>query len=227
MAGGEVSENAPAENLGHVGFSFLTGADDLMFGRNRLTCRAGELLDSLQERYPGEYCHNVQLIPGRGHHIDYNPTTPWLKSFVRTPRPFHFVWEDFPMDGRYRNGFYNIQVHERDTTGGNERTRYEMNIKDNVVSLSLERVKYMTVEREPKWGIPMVQHTSSERATKGRFTLYLSPDMVDFDCKVSVIVNGRRVFNGYLKPDVRHLATSCACFFDPERLFPAAVEVAL
>jgi hypothetical protein len=73
----------------------------------------------------------------------------------------------------------------------------------------------------------MVQHTSSERATKGRFTLYLSPDMVDFDCKVSVIVNGHRVFNGYLKPDVRHLATSCACFFDPERLFPAAVEVVL
>lgn len=227
MAGGEVCENAPAENLGHVGFSFLTGADDLMFGRNRLTRRAAELLDSLQERYPGEYCHNIQLIPGRGHHIDYNPTTPWLKSFVRTPRPLHFVWEDFPMDGRYRNGFYNIQVHERDTTGGNERTRYEMDIRGNVVSLSLERVKYMTVEREQKWGIPMVQHTSCERATKGRFTLYLSPDMVDFDRKVSVIVNGRRVFNGYLKPDVRHLATSCACFFDPERLFPAAVEVVL
>ena len=227
MAGGEVSENAPAENLGHVGFSFLTGADDLMFGRNRLTRRAAELLDSLQKRYPGEYCHNVQLIPGRGHHIDYNPTTPWLKSFVRTPRPLHFVWEDYPMDGRYRKGFYNIQVHERDTMGGNERTRYEMTVDGNVVNLSLERVKYVTVEREPKWGIPMVQHTNRERVTKGRFTLYLSPDMVDFGRKVTVVVNDRRVFKGYLESDVRHLAASCACFYDPERLFPAAVEVEL
>lgn len=131
------------------------------------------------------------------------------------------------MDGRYRSGFYNIQVHERDTTGGNERTRYEMTVTGNVVSLTLDRVKYVTVEREQKWGIPMVQHTSTARASKGKFTLYLSPDMVDFGRKVQVIVNGRRVFSGYLKPDVRHLAASCACFFDPERLFPAAVEITL
>ncbi|MBR4857235.1 MAG: hypothetical protein IKU94_11515, partial [Bacteroidaceae bacterium] len=62
---------------------------------------------------------------------------------------------------------------------------------------------------------------------KGRFTLYLSPDMVDFGRKVTVIVNDRRVFKGYLESDVRHLAASCACFYDPERLFPAAVEVEL
>ncbi len=227
MAGGEVTENAPGENLGHIGFSFLTGDKDFMFGRDRLTRRAGEILDSLQTLYPGEYNHSVLLIPDRGHSIDYSPTTPWLKTFTRTPRPRHFVWEDYPMDGRYRKGFYNIQVHERDTTGGNERTRYEMTICDNTVTLTLDHVRYETTEREPKWGIPMRQQQHYARATEGRFTLYLDDTLVDLSRKVTIIVNGRKVFHGCLKPDTRHMVNSCACFFDPERLFPCGVDISL
>lgn len=227
MAGGEIIHDAPVENLGNVAFSLLTGANDFMFGRNLLTRRVGELLDSLQIQYPDEYCHNVQLIPGRGHGIDYSPTTPWMRKFVRSPRPLHFVWEDFSMDGRYRKGFYNIEVHERDTIYGNKRTRYEMTISDNVVNVTLQRVLYIPVECEPRWGIPIRQQTITSPVVKGGFTLYLAPDMVDFDKKVTLVVNGREVFKGRLKPDVRYLVNSCVCFFDPERLFPAGIEVNL
>ena len=51
--------------------------------------------------------------------------------------------------------------------------------------------------------------------------------MVDFGKKVTLVVNGRRVFKGRLKPDLRHLIGSCACFFDPERLFAAGIDVNL
>ena len=137
MAGGEIPSDAPAENCGHIGFSLRTGANDFMFARDLLTTRTHELFDSLQQCYPTEYRHHVELIPGRGHGIDYSPTTPWLSYFTRIVHPRHFVWEDFPMDGIYRRGFYNIAIHERDTIGGNERTRYEMTVRDNTIELTI------------------------------------------------------------------------------------------
>ena len=227
MAGGEIPSDAPAENCGHIGFSLRTGANDFMFARDLLTTRTHELFDSLQQCYPTEYRHHVELIPGRGHGIDYSPTTPWLSHFTRTVHPRHFVWEDFPMDGLYRRGFYNIAVHERDTTGGNERTRYEMTIKGNTIDLTMERVTYEAVEREPYWGIPTKQVKHYEPAATGRFTLYLSDDMVDFTQKVTIIVNGKRVYHGKVKPDTRHLINSCTTFFDPERVYAAGIEVEL
>lgn len=227
MAGGEIPFDAPAENCGHIGFSLRTGADDFMFARDLLTARTHELFDSLQRCYPDEYRHYIELIPGRGHGIDYSPTTPWLSQHVRTLHPKHFVWEDYPMDGISRRGFYNIAVHERDTIGGNERTRYEMTIEGNTVSLTVDRVEYEVTKREPRWNIP-VKHTKHYTpVAEGVFTLYLSDEMVDFSKKVTLIVNGEQVFSGKVRPDVRHLVNSCTTFFDPERLYAAGVEVRL
>ena len=97
MAGGEPLENCPPENIGNIGFSLLTGEKDFMFGRNLLTKHVSNVLDSLQNKYPGEYAHRVQLIPNMGHGIDYRPTTPWLQQFRRNPWPSHFIWEDYEM----------------------------------------------------------------------------------------------------------------------------------
>ena len=227
MAGGEIPSDAPAENCGHIGFSLRTGAQDFMFARDLLTARTHELFDSLHQCYPTEYRHHVELIPGRGHGIDYSPTTPWLGHFTRVVHPRHFVWEDFPLDGVYRRGFYNIAVQERDTTGGNERTRYEMTIKGNTIDLTIERVSYEATEREPRWNIPIKHRKHYAPAEAGSFTLYLSDDMVDFDQKVTLIVNGKRVYHAKVKPDTRHLINSCSTFFDPERVYAAGIEVRL
>ena len=227
MAGGEIPSEAPAENCGHIGFSLRTGADDFMFARDLLTARTHELFDSLQHRYPGEYSHRIELIPGYGHAIDYSPTTPWLSYFTRVVHPRHFVWEDYPMDGIYRRGFYNIAIHERDTTGGNERTRYEMNVEGNTIYLTVERVTYEPTEREPRWGIPIKHRKHFAPVAEGRFTLYLSDEMVDFRQKVTLIVNGKQVNQGKVKADMRHMVNSCAIFFDPERVYAAGIEVDL
>lgn len=227
MAGGEIPSDAPAENCGHIGFSLRTGTDDFMFARDLLTARTHELFDSLQQCYPTEYRHHVELIPGRGHGIDYFPTTPWLSQFTRVVNPKHFVWEDFPMDGIYRRGFYNIAVHERDTIGGNERTRYEMTIEDNTINLTIERVTYEVIEREPRWNIPVKHCKHYAPVEKGSFTLYLSSDMVNFNQKVTLFINGKRVYHAKVKPDTRHLINSCATFFDPMRMYATGIEVQL
>ena len=227
MAGGEIPSDAPAENCGHIGFSLLTGANDFMFARHQLTARTHELFDSLQRCYPTEYRHRIEFIPGRGHGIDYSPTTPWLSHFIRVVNPKHFVWEDYPMDGIYRCGFYNIAVHERDTTSGNERTRYEMTIKDNTIDLTIERVTYEATQREPHWGIPIKHRKHYTPATEGKFTLYLSDDMVDLKKKVTLSVNGKQVYHGKLKADIRHMVNSCVTFFDPVRVYTTAIEIEL
>ena len=227
MAGGEIPSDAPAENCGHIGFSLLTGANDFMFARHLLTARTHELFDSLQRCYPTEYRHRIELIPGRGHGIDYSPMTPWLSHFTRVVNPKHFVWEDYPMDGIYRRGFYNIAVHERDTTSGNERTRYEMTIKDNIIELTIERVTYEATQREPHWGIPIKHRKHYTPATEGKFTLYLSDDMVDLKKKVTLSVNGKQVYHGKLKADICHMVNSCATFFDPMRVYTTAIEIEL
>ena len=227
MAGGEIPSDAPAENCGHIGFSLRTGAQDFMFARDLLTARTHELFDSLQQCYPTEYRHRIELIPNRGHGIDYSPTTPWLSYFTRVVHPRHFVWEDFPMDGIYRRGFYNIAVHERDTTSGNERTHYEMTIKDNAIDLTIERVTYEAIEREPRWNIPIKHRKHYAPVEEGSFTLYLSDDMVDFGKKVTLLVNGKCVYQGKVKPDTRHLINSCATFFDPERVYAAGIDIKL
>ena len=131
------------------------------------------------------------------------------------------------MDGIYRRGFYNIAVHERDTTGGNERTRYEMTIEGNTINLTVDRVEYEVTRREPRWNIPIKHVKHYPPATKGSFTLYLSDEMVDFDKKVKLFVNGKRVYNGKPKADMRHMVNSCRIFFDPERVYATGIEVKL
>lgn len=84
MAGGEPLKNAPAENCAHIAFSLRTGADDRGFYRNILTGYVKEEFERLQTLHPGLYTHQIELIPGKGHSIDYRPTTPWLKQYTAT-----------------------------------------------------------------------------------------------------------------------------------------------
>lgn len=225
MAGGEPLVNAPAENCRNIAFSLRTGDQDHGFYRDKLTGYTAAAFDSLQTLHPSGYIHNIELIPGRGHHIDYRPTTPWLASFKRNPWPKNVSWEDFEMDGIHRTGFYNLQVLER--PDGNSRTRYEMSIRGNSVNVTVDNVKYTTTETDSKWGIALKFDRSYSEAKSGRFRIYLNDRLVDLNRPVTVIVNGRKVFDGKLKLTLDNMLESCAEFGDPRRVFPASVTVSL
>ena len=227
MAGGEPLKNAPAENCAHVAFSLRTGAVDYGFYRNLLTKYTAEAFDSLQAAHPDAFRHRVELVPGRGHAIDYRPTTPWMKQYKRNPYPKFFCWENFEMDGRYRDAFYNLQVDERSNTDMQRRTYYEMRIEGNRIDLRVDEVAYETVQKDPQWGIELKFAKHYRPATRGKFTLYLCNELVDLSREVTLTVNGRQVFCGKLKPDLRHMVNSCATFFDPRRVYPAAIQVDL
>ena len=226
MAGGEPLINAPVENLEHIGFSLRTGASDTDFHRSELTERTKSELDKLEQAHPGKYKHFVETVPGRQHAIPYEPTTPWLSQFKRIPQPKTVHWEDLAVDGRYRRGFYNLVPLQR--PAGDERTYYEETIHDNVIDLKISRVTYhddKISDRYQGFRLVLTYTRSYVPAVGGKLRIYLSPELVDLTKPVRVRINGKEVFQGRVEANLSHLASSCALFYDPARLFPAAVDV--
>lgn len=225
MAGGEPLKNAPMENLANIAFSLRTGERDYGFARNYMTYTAAMTIDSLRKAHPENYNYFIELMPGMGHGIDYTPTTPWLRKFERNPHPNYFYWEDYDMYGRHRTGFYNLKVNETSRENDEQRTCYEVYIADNVITMSVNNVEYTTVEEI--YGIPMTFSKKYTPATKGCVTLYLNETLFDLSKPVKVIVNEKEAFNGVVKPTLKAMVESCAEYFDPERLFPASVDVVI
>ena len=223
MAGGEPLINAPVENLGNVPLSFLTGNKDFMFYRHLLTKTTGEKLDSMQRLFPNEYKHRVELIPDKGHSIDYTPTTPWLAQHKRNAQPRHFIWENLEMDGLKRNAFYNLQVLEETDA---YRTRYEFTANaDNSIDIKVDGVKYNATWKDPHWGIDMLFSKDLTPAQHGNLRVFLSDQLVDLKKKVTVRINGKQVFCGKVKSSKKTRKLSQELWGDPMRDFKHAVEV--
>lgn len=223
MAGGEPLINAPVENLAHVPLSFLTGDKDFMFYRHLLTKTTGEKLDSMQRLFPNEYKHRVELIPDKGHSIDYTPTTPWLARHKRNAQPRHFIWENLEMDGLKRNAFYNLQVLEETDA---YRTRYEFTVNaDNSIDIKVDGVKYNATWKDPHWGIDMLFSKDLTPAQHGHLRIFLSDQLVDLKKKVTVRINGKQVFCGKVKSSKKTRKLSQELWGDPMRDFKHAVEV--
>ena len=228
MAGGEPLINAPVENLQHVAFSLRTGYNDTQFHRSELTGYTRDALQRLAAQYPGYYKHFIDIIPKYGHAIPYQYTTPYLSQHVRTPQPNQVNWEDYPIDGLYRKGCYNLAPLKRPE--GKERTYYQENILGNTVDLKINTVKY--VEKlvsdyyKQYFHLVLLYDKVYEPAKGGKLRVYLSPELLDLSKPVRVLVNGQQVYSGMVKADWSHLVESCSRFFDPERLFPAAIDIA-
>lgn len=224
IAGGEPLQNAPAENCANMAFTLRTGENDRGFSRHILTANTKAEFDRLEELHPGYYKHNIEVVPGATHtSVDYKPTTPWMKGYTRNPHPKYVYWENFDMDGRYRDGFYNLYVKER-SDDNSARSCYEMTIDGNTVDLKVNTVTYKVAEKD-RIGIPLKFDKTYTPATKGRVVIYLNDKLVDLSKPVTVKVNGQEVFKGKPELNTANLVNSCAAFFDPERLYPAAVEV--
>lgn len=224
MAGGEPQPNAPAENLAATAFFMRTGSKDYAFYRNRLTAATGRALDSLARLHPNSYRHDVALEEGSGHHIDYSLDTPWLLRHRRNPYPHYFCWENFEMDGRRRTGFYNLSLPDG-AAAGPERLRYEMQIKGNSIDLRVDSVLATVTERDPRFGIVLGVSKRLVPAASGRLRVFLCDSLVDLSRRVTINVNGRRVFRGKVRPTLHALLLSTRQFADPRRVFPAMVEV--
>lgn len=224
MAGGEPLKNAPMENVANIAFSLRTGSLDDGFGRNILTQKALEVADELEAAHPGYYNHFIEVIEGDGHSIDYRPTTPWLAQFTRDPHPDYVYWENFAMYNRQREAFYNIKILERSSSSTSLRPCYELIREGNTMNLNVKLVKYTTTYTQG--GIEMYfSKTYSKPTSRGKVRVYLNEEEYDLSQPVKVVLNGTEIFNGVVTPTLETMVESCALFYDPERLFPAAIDI--
>ena len=135
------------------------------------------------------------------------------------------MWEDFEMDGLHRKGFYNLYVNERPCDS--QRTRYDVDIDDNVIRVQVNQITYETTEIDSIYGIEMKFNRKYVPAQSGKFTLFLDEHLVDLKRPVQIVVNGKEVFNQKVKLNIKNLLHSVSTFYDPERMYPAAVEINL
>lgn len=103
-----------------------------------------------------------------------------------------------------------------------------MDIVDNTVNITVKTVRYEILETDPYWHtIDMKIQRHYSEASDLQFTVFLDEHLVDMNRKVTVMVNGRKVFAGKLKSNIQNMAESVATFGDPCRIYPAAVQVKL
>lgn len=235
IAGGEMLANCPPENLANTPFILQTGELDEFYGRKILTGKVGKTLDELASTHPGYYIHKVDLQPEKSHGCDYTVTTPWLVKHTRNANPKYVYWENFGQGGindepvRYRDGFYNLYILKptNDRTDHNNRAVYEMNIEGNTVNLNVSNVKITT--NEPTTVYDWTGNLGIEKeyapADSGKVRIYLNDNLVDLSKPVKIMVNGVEKFNGKVETNVRNIIESIAAYYDPARIFPAAVDV--
>lgn len=215
MAGGEPLKNAPPLNFRNIAFSLQTGENDGGFGRNKLTLAAKEAFGKLALENPDAFKNQIILQPNKGHGIDYTTTTPWLVNYSRNPHPKHVSWVLFPMDGRYRKGFYNVAldaelpVKEEDTF---DRILFDIQYSDN----NEIQVRTALMDKE------MLQQKELPQLA---FSLFLDDNYVNLKKKVKVYLNGKLVYHKKLALNEANMVESCALFGDPNRVFPAKISI--
>ena len=88
-------------------------------------------------------------------------------------------------------------------------------------------MKYVTIQKDPHWGIEMKFNKKYVPSQNGKFIIYLNEHLVDLSKKVTLIVNGKQIFRGKLKCDLKNMVNSLSVFYDPCRIYPVAFEVNL
>jgi len=236
IAGGEPLTNAPAENLYNTYFNITTGELDTTYGRAELTRYVGSWLDNLHEKEGAGYPHDAIIVPNAGHDLFgqtyYKYTSPALAKHSRVTNPKHVRWENYAMDGRFRSGFYNLKVIQRSELNPSnelERTYYEMDIDGNNIDMKVSVVNIGVDKWYSLYGahLPLEIHKTYTPATQGRFKIYLGDKLVDLSKEVVLTVNGRELYRGVLQPNLADMVNSCAEYYDPERVYPASIDVDL
>ncbi len=243
MAGGEPMYSFAPANTANIFYCARTGEHDTMYGRLRCTRKAQEFWDKMAQEHPGYYEHYIDIMAGAGHSLyienpktyGYNGITAKLREHTRNPYPKYVYWENYALGNvngesyKCREGFYNLRALEGQNgkTDGNVHDAYEMTIEGNTITLNIYSVTVTPTESVSEDGWTM--HVDAERtalpATTGKIRIYLNSELVDMDSPVTVIVNGKKAFEGKVAPSVATMIESTAFFFDPARVFPASVDV--
>lgn len=111
-----------------------------------------------------------------------------------------------------------------------ERDGQRVELRGNYAPTPMPRVSPLFPHREPGGRVDVTREGNTIRATTrgvAAFTLLLSPDVIDFGRPVTVVADGRTVFEGRVQKSLDTLLTWAARDNDRTMLYAAAVPIAL
>lgn len=213
-------------NLRNTAFRNDTGENDTMFGRIKLAREAHDYLANLKKNDPTGYDHMLNIQPGRGHGIDYQPGPAWIATKTRNPNPTKLCWFNHALDGERRTDFSWLSlakapendvliIAEIDRAKGH----IDVTARANPAGTKAESAVYNTSTPPPVADRPVY--------TGNTLTIHLNDVLADLDKPVTVSVNGKEVFSGKVERKAAYIAEDIAQHGDPGRIHPARIELKL
>lgn len=213
-------------NLRNTAFRSDNGEADTMFKRIELAHQAHDYLDQLKMNDPGGYDHSLVVQSGRGHGIDYTPGPAWIATKTRNSHPFKVCWFNFALDDQRRTDFSWLSLAaapEHDTLITAEVRRNDNHIAITAL-INPPDVKDETPVYAQSTPPPVAKRLPY---TGNTLTVHLNDLLLDLDQPVTVVVNGKQVFNGRVERHASNMADDIARHGDPGRVFPARLELRL
>ncbi len=189
--------NASQVNMRNLPFMIWMGQHDSAYNRNTLAREKGALMDSLQKADPEGYIHSTNIVEGKGH---------WMELADS---------EAIGWMAQYRRNPYPTKIVWRQEEVVREHFYWlsapsdELGHKKSVVARIEENTIFI------------------DRCDYSRLTIHLNDKMLNLDKKVTVIYNGKKVFNKKIKRTIANLHRTMNSRGDFSYTFPASIEIKL
>ncbi|MDR1729091.1 MAG: alpha/beta hydrolase [Prevotellaceae bacterium] len=195
MMAGQPGESSPL-NLRNIGFTLWMGANDSAYNRNKLAIEYGKRLDSLQAADPGGYVHETHIVAGAGHWMN-NADTAAVDWMAKFRRnPYPERIVWRQEESNPRRNFYYLSIPATEAKAG-----MEVRVDKNGNTIEILKNDYSTLY------------------------INLNDKMMDLDKPVTVVSNGKQLFNGMVERKAEHIRASADERGDREYIFSAVLEV--
>lgn len=197
MMAGHPNEASPL-NLRNLPFIIQVGADDSAYNRNTVAAEWGKKLDELRAKDPEGYEHEVYLRAGMGH---------WMKKedAMALPWMLQYLRSRWPTRVVWRQDdvthdrlYWLAQKHEA--------------VEQGTVLAVSRKEQVFTVE-------------TAEGVTE--FSILLSDDLADLDLPITVMYQGKPLFEGKVTRTFADLARTLEDRGDPSFIYPAHVDITI
>ncbi len=176
-------------NLKNLPFTAFVGGKDAAYHRNELVAQWGGRLDSLQKVYPGSYIHDTHVYADMPHWMNRKDTI--AIDWLRS-----FKRNALPQDVIWvqddilRDQFYWLGT---DTTTAKQGQKARVTLKANTINIIDKQYEVLYI--------------------------YLNDTMLNMDKKVTVNINGKKVFNQKVTRNTDVIRQTAAKRLDKELIF--------
>ena len=187
--------DASALNLRNMPFAIHMGALDGAYKRNGLAKKWGVMLDSLSNKNPNYYAHDVQVHEGLGHWMKLKDAVaiPWMQKYKRNPIPEKVMWVQ---DNRHHKSFYWLETPKNAIKTAGE-ISVEYNSKRNEINV-------------------IDSYTNN-------LQLLVNDKMLNLNKKVTIKHQGKVIHKGILKRSILNIYNTLSDKGDVNLSFPSAI----